>query len=295
MDYPVGTILPYAGDITPTSPNWIAMQAEGWEFCDGGEASRTTYSDLFSVIGITWGAGNTTTTFNLPDLRGQFIRGCDKLALQDPDRATRYNKYSGGNTGDKIGTYQFTATKLPNTDFSLDSPGDHTHSVSNLPTDNVKSNLAGTGNNVGKWAIGQITGDGGDHTHSITGGGDNESRGPNAAVNFIIKALRVPDFIENTAVVTGLNILDSFSDLSGNGCVWDWSIASNDGLNMQAGSYYAVWNAASDAIAVTTGSTTPVIGTVDVSLSAVITGDNVCFLGTSTSDTWTVRLKRTLL
>lgn len=43
----------------------------GWLACDGSAVSRATYSDLFGIIGITWGAGDTTTTFNLPDIRGR--------------------------------------------------------------------------------------------------------------------------------------------------------------------------------------------------------------------------------
>lgn len=43
--------------------------------CDGSAVSRSTYSDLFNVIGTTWGAGDGTTTFNLPDFRGIFLRG----------------------------------------------------------------------------------------------------------------------------------------------------------------------------------------------------------------------------
>lgn len=49
----------------------------GWLWCDGGEYSRWDYPDLFAAIGTTWGAGNGTSTFNVPDLRGVFIRGRD--------------------------------------------------------------------------------------------------------------------------------------------------------------------------------------------------------------------------
>ena len=45
--------------------------------CAGGEVSRTTYANLYAAIGNTWGAGNGTTTFNLPDMRGEFARGWD--------------------------------------------------------------------------------------------------------------------------------------------------------------------------------------------------------------------------
>lgn len=47
----------------------------GWFECNGAAVSRTTYSTLFSQIGTTFGAGNGSTTFNLPDLRGEIIRG----------------------------------------------------------------------------------------------------------------------------------------------------------------------------------------------------------------------------
>jgi len=49
----------------------------GWLRCNGSQVSRITYADLFAVIGTTYGAGNGTTTFNLPDARGEFFRGWD--------------------------------------------------------------------------------------------------------------------------------------------------------------------------------------------------------------------------
>lgn len=49
----------------------------GWLFCDGSAVSRATYSALFAVIGVTYGAGNGTTTFNLPDRRGRVAAGYD--------------------------------------------------------------------------------------------------------------------------------------------------------------------------------------------------------------------------
>lgn len=49
----------------------------GYLECNGAVLSRTTYADLFSVIGTTYGSGDGSTTFNIPDLRGEFIRGFD--------------------------------------------------------------------------------------------------------------------------------------------------------------------------------------------------------------------------
>jgi len=49
----------------------------GYLECDGAEISRSTYSDLFDIIGTNFGVGDGSTTFNIPDLRGEFIRGFD--------------------------------------------------------------------------------------------------------------------------------------------------------------------------------------------------------------------------
>lgn len=55
----------------------VASQPIGWLECNGAAVSRTTYARLFANIGTSFGVGNGTTTFNLPDLRGEFIRGWD--------------------------------------------------------------------------------------------------------------------------------------------------------------------------------------------------------------------------
>jgi len=90
------------GDIKATGSDTIPV---GFLLCDGSEISRTTYSNLFAIIGETYGEGDTSTTFNLPDLRGRFPRGFDDGAGNDPDAASRV-AISGGNTGDNMGSYQ---------------------------------------------------------------------------------------------------------------------------------------------------------------------------------------------
>ena len=57
----------------------VASVPSGWLYCDGAAYSRTTYSRLFNIIGTTYGAGDGVTTFNVPDLRGYFIRGWDSV------------------------------------------------------------------------------------------------------------------------------------------------------------------------------------------------------------------------
>ena len=55
----------------------MATPPNGWLKADGAAVSRTTYANLFSAIGTTYGIGNGTSTFNLPDLRGEFLRCTD--------------------------------------------------------------------------------------------------------------------------------------------------------------------------------------------------------------------------
>ncbi len=62
---PTGTMVDFAGTIAPA----------GFALCDGGESSRIDDSNLFAVIGVTWGAGNGTTTFNRPDYRRRVSMG----------------------------------------------------------------------------------------------------------------------------------------------------------------------------------------------------------------------------
>ena len=61
----VGAVVAYAGSTTPN----------GWLLCDGSDVSRTTYANLFAVIGTTYGAGDGSTTFGLPTLTDKFIQG----------------------------------------------------------------------------------------------------------------------------------------------------------------------------------------------------------------------------
>lgn len=74
---PSGTVMYFAGQTAPT----------GWLKANGAAVSRTLYAALFQSIGTTYGAGDGRTTFNLPDLRGEFIRGWDDGRGIDSRRA----------------------------------------------------------------------------------------------------------------------------------------------------------------------------------------------------------------
>lgn len=64
---PIGTQVAYGGTVPPT----------GWLICDGSAVSRTTYAELFKVIGTSYGAGDGSTTFNLPNKKGRVSAGYD--------------------------------------------------------------------------------------------------------------------------------------------------------------------------------------------------------------------------
>lgn len=68
---------------------WFSMSSppNGWLKANGAALSRTTYSRLFSKISTTFGAGDGSTTFNLPDLRGEFVRGWDDARGVDVGRS----------------------------------------------------------------------------------------------------------------------------------------------------------------------------------------------------------------
>jgi len=97
---------------------WPAATAPaGWLECNGAAVSRTTYAELFAIIGTTYGSGDGSTTFNLPEYRGEFLRGWDNNRLVDPDRGTRTNR-GDGTTGNNIGTKQDAATLAHNHSFT---------------------------------------------------------------------------------------------------------------------------------------------------------------------------------
>jgi len=94
---PSGCVMAFAGTSAPT----------GWLECNGSAVSRTTYSTLFSVISTTYGIGDGISTFNLPDMRGEFLRGWDHGRGVDPGRA------SGSNQDEEIKSHSHNLNMNP--------------------------------------------------------------------------------------------------------------------------------------------------------------------------------------
>ena len=156
--------------------------------CNGAAVSRTTYSALFAVIGTAYGAGNGSSTFNVPDLRGEFVRGFDNG--------------KGTDSGRSIATSQGEATKAHNHSAtgSSSSTGAHNHAFK-------ASNRAGDEDGwsgASKAFIGDADSaaftqgadtnkiyDNGNHSHTITVSVSNssgaETRPRNIAMMYVIK------------------------------------------------------------------------------------------------------------
>ncbi|HYG33592.1 MAG TPA: tail fiber protein, partial [Clostridia bacterium] len=122
---PVGSIMAFAGP-TNTIP-------DGWLLCDGRATVSTNYPRLFAAIGTCWGDGsfdsnnlaenppNPATDFNLPDLRGLFLRGANlnsTNALTDPNATTRAASRVGGNSANAVGSVQLDDFKSHNHPFN---------------------------------------------------------------------------------------------------------------------------------------------------------------------------------
>ena len=105
---PSGMIMPFAGTSAPTS--WLA--------CNGAAISRSTYATLYNAIGTTWGTGDGSTTFNVPDLRGMFLRGT----------GTNATGSSSGAVGPSVGTYA-ADTYLNHSHTATSTDSGHTHSI----------------------------------------------------------------------------------------------------------------------------------------------------------------------
>jgi len=119
---PTGAVVPFGGSSAPT----------GFLLCAGQAVSRSTYSALFGVISTTYGAGDESSTFNLPDLRGRVVAGQDDMGGSSADRLTGL---TGGVDGDtlaatggaethvlttaQLATHTHGATKFYNSDPGL--------------------------------------------------------------------------------------------------------------------------------------------------------------------------------
>jgi microcystin-dependent protein len=186
----VGTVIAYGPVVDASSP-----PPAGWLFCDGRALSRERYAELFKVIGTIHGAGDGVDTFNLPDYRGRFQRGVDRGTGRDPEANQREAARVGGATGDNVGSIQPCASGVPtgkDNAFKLAKAGKHTHEVKHLPKG--KSWYQISGSHYAAWTQDSTDStESGQHTHSISGGGDKETVPTSIYVHYLIASGQVTD------------------------------------------------------------------------------------------------------
>lgn len=165
LNYPIGSIIAYSGDSS-------TLANSAWLLCDGSTINRNEYKKLFDVIGTSWGPGDGEKTFELPDLRGMFLRGADYGAGVDPDANDRFN---GRNLVGEVGSFQ------------MDAFQGHEHLSRSSP------NNRRAGNNASSFGIGPTLGErSGSGLPSLLEGFGKaryalETRPRNAYVNWLIK------------------------------------------------------------------------------------------------------------
>lgn len=156
---PTGAMVMWSTDTPPS----------GWLLCYGQAISRATYSGLFNVVGTTFGVGDGSTTFNLPDMRGRFPLGQDDMGGTSIDRVTNGQAdILGGNEGEEFHT--LTIEEMPIHTHRERVQGNHNPSqtvfVANITTSQIS------------WEV---------NTQGAGGGQSHNNMPPYLTINYIIK------------------------------------------------------------------------------------------------------------
>lgn len=176
---PVGALIPFAGSSAP----------DGFLLCNGDAVSRTTYAELFAEIGTTFGEGDGSTTFNLPDFRGRMAIGVAASgtasalgetggAIDHTHTGPSHSHGSGALAADEAGAHTHTNPTTSSVDLShthsnpnTSSAGSHSHTLSSGSTSSAGSHSHSNPN----------TNSGGSHSHSFS----RTSSGPSTVRNII--------------------------------------------------------------------------------------------------------------
>lgn len=177
---PAGTMILFGGTSTPS----------GWFWCDGSAYSRTTYAALFAAIGTTWGVGDGSTTFNVPDLRGRA-----------PIGVGQGSGLTNRTLGSKLGEEGHALTLAENGAHThvgglhAHTGGAHTHNYTKITyvgsggTKNLSIGTTATGQTVSTDSGGAVatTSDGAVATTSSGSGTAHNTMQPSLVVNYLIK------------------------------------------------------------------------------------------------------------
>lgn len=207
---PVGTIIPYGGSTLPAGYLWAA----------GGTASRTAYAELFAVYGTTYGAGDGSTTFGLPDWRGRTPFGKDDMGGTAANRLTSTFGIDGatlGATGGAQSTTLITAN-LPahNHTATVTDPG-HAHAQT-VTSDGGFTGPA-TGGGFTAYAF-----DGAQNTASATTGISVSIGNTGSGSAFS----NIPPGAVSNWIILAIPAAASASTLGVNGHLYRWSTTTTD-------------------------------------------------------------------
>jgi len=174
---PAGVLVPYAGTASPDTNVWL--------LCDGAAVSRTTYAVLFALISTTFGTGDGSTTFNLPDLRGRVPMGMDNFGSGEgaANRVTDADADSLGGA-DGAETHTLTEAQL--------AAHDHTITVNSkdLTVNTATADIGGGGGT--KTFLEAVAGTTIDHNHTATSanagsGSAHNNMQPFLSLGYLIK------------------------------------------------------------------------------------------------------------
>ena len=182
---PAGTMDLYAGSTAPT----------GWLLAYGQAVSRTTYADLFAVLSTTYGAGDGSTTFTLPDMRGRVPAGLDNMGGTAASRLTSTVLTASNTLGATGGTqtHTMTSAEMPSHTHTQNA---HGHTIVNPSTGNqilyMGNGASGFPDQWGQGGQGGLSS--GTPIQSTTatnqntgGGGAHLNTQPTIVLNYIIK------------------------------------------------------------------------------------------------------------
>jgi microcystin-dependent protein len=176
---PAGMMAGFAGALGAAPDGWLA--------CDGAAYGTTRFPNLNALISYNYG-GDGVSVFNVPDLRGNFLRGTSHSTGRDPDAKQRHDLNTGGATGDATGSAQGYATVLPAA-LQAASAGDHSHNIAKIPQNDHHAAWGASGPlayNCMEWTGDSTTSTtNGDHSHSVIGG-DKETRPANVYLDWLI-------------------------------------------------------------------------------------------------------------
>jgi microcystin-dependent protein len=188
---PVGVVNPFAGATAPS----------GWLLCFGQAVSRTAYPVLFTTLSTTYGAGDGSTTFNLPDLRGRAIAGKDDMGGTAASRLTATVLSAANTLGATGGAQTHTLTSaqsgVPAHGHSASSNTTGAHGHTYVQPYNTSGTSAAGGYAYIFYDRAATTESAGAHSHTITVSNNSAADAssahtntqPTIILNYIIKAL----------------------------------------------------------------------------------------------------------